>query len=89
LQPLPNYFGLLLLLVLIIINIAVIIIKCTEQNKDAIGVAVNLNSHKYSEYCREEEGRLLTVVMTPGTLDECVLAIKEAETLFREFLASV
>jgi len=27
--------------------------------------------------------------MTPETLDEYVLAIKEAETLFREFLASV
>jgi len=40
-------------------------------------------------YCRKEEGHLLTVVMTPGTLDECVLAIKEVETLFQEFLASV
>jgi len=39
--------------------------------------------------CRKEEGHILTVVMTPGALDECVLTIKKAETLFREFLAFV
>jgi len=40
-------------------------------------------------YCRKEDDHLLTVVITPGTLAECVLSVKEAETLFREFLAFV
>jgi len=42
-----------------------------------------------SVFCRKEEGHLLTVVMIPWLLDECVLTIKEAEALFREFLAFV
>jgi len=38
--------------------------------------------------CYREEGHLLTVVMTPGTLDECVLAIKEDVDIVRILLSS-
>jgi len=38
--------------------------------------------------CRKEDGHLLTVVMILGALDECVLTIREAETLYRKFLVS-
>jgi len=36
-----------------------------------------------------KKDHLLTVVMTSGELDLCVLSVKKAETLFREFLAFV
>jgi len=44
--------------------------KCICVTKEVVG------------YCRKEESHLPTVVMIPGTLDECVLSVKEAKTLF-------
>jgi len=34
-------------------------------------------------YYRNEEGHFLTVVLTPGTLDECVLSVKEDVDIVR------
>jgi len=38
--------------------------------------------------CRKEEGHLPTVVMIPGTLDECVLSVREDVDIVRILLSS-